>query len=88
MGDRLWQGDIEGIKHLIDNNLKTRQKSKALKKWQNYFDKNRTRMQYQDFKKSKLPCGSGCVEDDISSMDPRFDMGGWLTLDDNYWPSS
>ena len=38
MRDKLWQGDVEEIKHLIDDNLKTRQKNKALKKWQNYFD--------------------------------------------------
>jgi hypothetical protein len=65
MRDSLWQGEIGRIKQLINDNLKTRQKSKAGKKWLNYFDKNRTRMQYQDFKKKKLPCGSGCVESAI-----------------------
>jgi hypothetical protein len=65
MKDSLWQGEIDRIKQLIDENLKTRQKKKACKKWLDYFDKNRTRMQYQDFKKKKLPCGSGCVESAI-----------------------
>lgn len=65
MRNSLWQGEIDRIKQLIDENLKTRQKKKASKKWLDYFDKNRTRMQYQDFKKKKMPCGSGCVESAI-----------------------
>jgi hypothetical protein len=63
--NKLWQGDVEAIKQLIDDNLKTRQKSKAGKKWHNYFEKNSTRMQYQTFKDAMLPCGSGCVESAI-----------------------
>jgi hypothetical protein len=65
MKDRLWQGDIKGIKQLIENNFSTRQKSKARKKWHDYFEKNSTMMQYQTFKNAKLPCGSGCVESAI-----------------------
>lgn len=65
MRDNLWHGDIKGIKQLIDDNIRTRQKSKALKKWRDYFEKNSTRMQYQAVKDVKLPCGSGCVESAI-----------------------
>lgn len=65
MRESLWQGDIEGIKQQIEDNFRTRQKSKALKKWRDYFEKNRTRMQYQTFKDANQPCGSGCVESAI-----------------------
>jgi hypothetical protein len=37
----------------------------ALKKWRNYFSENRKRMQYAEFKKTGLPCGSGHVESAI-----------------------
>ncbi len=61
----LWNGEIDEIKSLIDVNLKGNNKLKAQKKWSNYFDKNRKRMQYEKFSKLNIPCGSGGVESAI-----------------------
>ena len=62
----LWQGDLKGLYHAIMNTLTgNRARAKALKKWQNYFERNSQRMQYQRFKQAHIPCGSGCVESAI-----------------------
>jgi len=61
----LWQGEIDGIKALIAENLKGQAKTKGLKKWKSYFDGNRHRMQYKTFKENGIPCGSGYVESAI-----------------------
>ena len=64
--DLLWKGDIEGIYKEINKVIKSKmRKGKALKKWKNYFLKNTKRMQYEKFRESCVPCGSGCVESAI-----------------------
>jgi hypothetical protein len=63
--DYLWSGDIQALRHELDRLLTGRKLEQALKKWQNYFDGNAKRMQYQKFKDAHLPCGSGCVESAI-----------------------
>jgi len=61
----LWEGDIQAICESICKNLKGKKKSKALKKWNEYFHENQKRMQYAYFKENNIPCGSGCVESAI-----------------------
>jgi len=61
----LWAGDIDGLHQSISLVLSGKQKKSGIKKWRNYFQKNRKRMQYQNFKDSNIPCGSGCVESAI-----------------------
>ncbi len=61
----LWQGDIQGIRQEIYRLLTGRKQEQALKKWQDYFERNEKRMQYKAFKTAFIPCGSGCVESAI-----------------------
>lgn len=61
----LWRGEIAELGISIGEQLQGLPKQKALKKWQNYFDKNAKRMQYSMFKGLGLPCGSGSVESAI-----------------------
>ena len=62
---RLWEGDIECIGEMIKINFTGQGKKKALRKWKNYFLKNKDRMQYSHFKTLGLPQGSGSVESAI-----------------------
>jgi len=62
---RLWEGDIEGIGEMIKINFIGQGRKKAFKKWENYFLKNKDRMQYSQFKTMGLPQGSGSVESAI-----------------------
>lgn len=61
----LWKGDIDGLYEEICKMIKGRNKGKAIKKWENYFKRNKERMQYEKFKGQHIPCGSGCVESAI-----------------------
>jgi hypothetical protein len=63
--DMLWKGDIQGIFNGICEILKGKKREQAIKKWNNYFDKHKKRMQYRFFKEKNIPCGSGCVESAI-----------------------
>ena len=61
----LWKGDIQGIFNGICEILNGKKREQAIKKWNNYFDKHKKRMQYHFFKEKNIPCGSGCVESAI-----------------------
>jgi hypothetical protein len=61
----LWSGDIQGIRQEISRLLTGKKQEKALKKWQDYFERNEKRMQYKAFETAFIPCGSGCVESAI-----------------------
>lgn len=61
----LWHGDIQGLYQEINRLLSGAKQRWAIKKWQNYFQANEKRMQYQMFKAVHIPCGSGCVESAI-----------------------
>jgi hypothetical protein len=61
----LWQGDLAEIYESLCRILSGKKKTQALKKWQNYFERNASRMQYERFRQAAVPCGSGCVESAI-----------------------
>ena len=61
----LWKGDIDGLYNEICKMIKGRKRGQAIRKWKNYFQRNQERMQYERFKGSYIPCGSGCVESAI-----------------------
>ena len=61
----LWKGDIQGLRKEICRLLDGRKKEQALKKWQDYFERNEKRIQYETFKAKHIPCGSGHVESAI-----------------------
>lgn len=62
----LWHGDINAIKNQIEALIKSPKKHKeAMKKFKNYFLRNKNRLQYSTFRKLGLPTGSGCVESAI-----------------------
>lgn len=62
----LWQGDINAIKDQIKVYIKSSKKYKeAMKKFRNYFFRNKHRLQYSTFRDLGLPTGSGCVESAI-----------------------
>jgi hypothetical protein len=61
----LWKGNIDDLYEEICKTIKGRNKGKAVKKWENYFKRNKDRMQYEKFKEQHIPCGSGCVESAI-----------------------
>ncbi len=61
----LWKGLIDELKTEIETHCVGHRQAAALKKWQNYFQKNKNRMQYQAFEEQNMPCGSGSVESAI-----------------------
>jgi hypothetical protein len=61
----LWAGNIAGLRQEICRWVPADHQAAALKKWQNYFERNHERMQYATFKAAHIPCGSGCVESAI-----------------------
>jgi hypothetical protein len=63
--DLLWKGDLQGLYDSLRQVLTGRKKTRALKKWRDYFQRNAQRMQYERFREANLPCGSGCVESAI-----------------------
>ena len=62
----IWNGNIEGISHLVKTMLSTKEKARnaALKKLENYFE-DHTKFQYKSFRDNGLPTGSGSVESAI-----------------------
>ena len=62
----LWEGRLDQLEKTIGQDFRHSKKRKeALAKFNNYFQKNRSRMQYADFRSLNLPTGSGCVESAI-----------------------
>ena len=62
----LWEGKLSDIKKEIKKNIGyPKRRREALAKFNNYFMKNRNRMQYAFFRHLKIPTGSGCVESAI-----------------------
>lgn len=64
--DLLWQGDVDEIEAQIKKQISYPKKRKeALTKFDNYFKRNRERVQYASMEEQHLPIGSGCVESAI-----------------------
>lgn len=63
--DWLWQGDLDALYQSVCETLRGQKKAQALKKWDDYFDRNHKRLQYTRFRELAVPCGSGCVESAI-----------------------
>lgn len=62
----LWEGQLNELKKEINKHIRSSKKRKeALTKFNNYFMKNQSRMQYATFRNLNLPTGSGCVESAI-----------------------
>jgi len=62
----LWDGNLNTLKKEIIKHISSPKRCKeALVKFDNYFMKNSSRMQYADFRKLNIPTGSGCVESAI-----------------------
>lgn len=62
----LWEGNLNQLKREIAKTICYPKKRKAaLTKLENYFLRNRHRMQYANFQNLKLSTGSGCVESAI-----------------------
>ena len=63
--DWLWQGNLDALYQSVCETLRGKKKAQALKKWDDYFDRNDKRLQYARFRELAVPCGSGCVESAI-----------------------
>jgi len=62
----LWEGRLDQLEKEIGQHIRHSKKRKeALSKFNSYFQKNRSKMQYADFRCFNLPIGSGCVESAI-----------------------
>ena len=62
----LWEGSLDQLEKEIGQTIRNSKKRKgALAKFNSYFLKNRSRMQYANFRLLNLPIGSGCVESAI-----------------------
>ena len=62
----LWDGRLGQLeKEIVKNIRHSKKRKEALAKLNNYFARNRSRMQYADFRYINLPIGSGCVESAI-----------------------
>jgi hypothetical protein len=62
----LWQGNVDEIKVQIKKQISyPKKREKALAKFENYFNRNRERVQYASMQEQNLPIGSGCVESAI-----------------------
>jgi hypothetical protein len=62
----LWEGNLDDLRQEIINNIKnSKSRQKALDKFDSYFIGNRERMMYAEFRRLKIPVGSGCVESAI-----------------------
>lgn len=62
----LWKGKFTELKKEIKKHISYPKKRKeALSKFNSYFTKNKSRMQYSTFKRLGIPTGSGCVESAI-----------------------
>lgn len=63
--DLLWEGNLQCLHDSLCRILTGCEKTQALKKWSDYFQRNAQRMQYERFREAGVPCGSGCVESAI-----------------------
>ena len=61
----LFAGKIDRIRQMLTLLIKGKKQEIMLRKWDNYFNKNKTRMQYSTFKTKGIPTGSGFVESAI-----------------------
>ena len=61
----LFSGSIDELVMKVKTEFKLRSSSKAIKKLNSYFLKNRDRMKYQEFENRKVPIGSGAIESAI-----------------------
>lgn len=62
----LWMGNVDEIEAQIKTQISyPKKREKALTKFDNYFKKNRERVQYASMQEEQLPIGSGCVESAI-----------------------
>ncbi len=62
----LWQGNLDEIETQIKKQISyPKKRQEALTKFNNYFKRNRNRVQYASMQEQKLPIGSGCVESAI-----------------------
>ena len=62
----LWDGKLVDLAKEIEKHIKCRKKrEEALNKFDNYFSRNCKRMTYAEFRRMKIPIGSGCVESAI-----------------------
>jgi hypothetical protein len=68
VNDWLWWGDIEAILDRFRHMAYAGKKGKAIKDQINYFDTNKNRMRYGEFRKRGLFIGSGVVEAGCKSI--------------------
>jgi hypothetical protein len=62
----LWEGKHTDLaKDIAKRIVYPKRRKEALSKFNNYFTRNRSRLQYADFRDMKIPIGSGCVESAI-----------------------
>jgi hypothetical protein len=61
----LWTGHWKALRAVIKTSVTGNNRKQALRKFDNYFTKNRCRMRYSYFKSMGLPIGSGAVESAI-----------------------
>jgi hypothetical protein len=62
----LWEGKLSKLKKQIEKHISyPKKRREALAKFNNYFMKNQSRMQYASCRNLNLPTGSGCVESAI-----------------------
>jgi hypothetical protein len=62
----LWEGKLSDLAKEISKHIAyPKRREEALSKFNNYFTRNRNRMQYAAFRSMKVPTGSGCVESAI-----------------------
>jgi len=62
----LWNGQLDELKQSIEEIVTNKKKrNQALKKFNNFFEHNKKRMHYAQFKEKGLPTGSGHVESAI-----------------------
>jgi hypothetical protein len=62
----LWDGKFDDLGNDIEKQVTSpKRRREALAKLESYFNKNQSRMTYAEFRRLKIPIGSGCVESAI-----------------------
>ncbi len=62
----LWEGNLNDLRSEIEKQVtSSKRRHEALVKFDNYFTRNQSRMTYAEFRRLKIPIGSGCVESAI-----------------------
>jgi hypothetical protein len=62
----LWEGEFSNLRREIEKHITSiKKRQEALNKFDNYFTRNHKRMTYSEFRRLKIPIGSGCVESAI-----------------------